>query len=154
MFVQAGAAALLALLGLMVARTSATPVLPVLFLAGLLSGGAHGFLYPGLAALVTDRAPDDAPRRGGRDLQRDVPGRPDGRRLRFGYVAHAFGYGVMWSVLTSLLLVGAVLVRAASSDAPRALTGAGRGAVILAARDGQGRAEGVSTTVTGSHESR
>ena len=70
------------LLGVLVTRTSATPVLPVLFLAGLLSGGAHGFLYPGLAALVTDRTPDDAPRRRRRHLQRDVPGRPDGRRLR------------------------------------------------------------------------
>ena len=57
MFLQATAPALLAVVGILVTRTSAFPVVPVLFLAGLLSGGAHGFLYPGLAALVTDLAP-------------------------------------------------------------------------------------------------
>src|SRR5207249_4171124 len=56
MFLQASAPALLAIIGILVTRTSTTPVVPVLFLAGLLSGGAHGFLYPGLAALVTDLA--------------------------------------------------------------------------------------------------
>ena len=49
----------------------------------------------------------------------------------FGYVAHRFGYGVMWSTLTVLLLAGAVLrlgqrdelgggLRPPPSDAPRA----------------------------------
>src|SRR5213083_1562128 len=56
MFLQASAPALLAIMGILVTRTSTAPVVPVLFLAGLLSGGAHGFLYPGLAALVTDLA--------------------------------------------------------------------------------------------------
>jgi len=56
MFLQATAPALLAVVGMLVTRTSSIPVVPVLFLAGLLSGGAHGFLYPGLAALVTDLA--------------------------------------------------------------------------------------------------
>ena len=35
------------------------PVLPVLFMAGLISGSAHGFLYPGLAALATDLTPPE-----------------------------------------------------------------------------------------------
>ena len=82
MFVQALATGLLALLGVLVTRSSATPVLPVLFVAGLLSGGAHGFLYPALAALVTDATPPSPPRRRRRHLQRGVPRRPDGRRLR------------------------------------------------------------------------
>ena len=30
------------------------PVLPFLFLAGLLAGAAHGFLYPALSALLVD----------------------------------------------------------------------------------------------------
>src|SRR5205807_10343515 len=58
MFAQAGATALLATVAFLVSRTSATPVVPVLFLTGLLAGGAHGFLYPGLAALVTDHTPE------------------------------------------------------------------------------------------------
>src|SRR5438270_752308 len=58
MFAQAGATALLAAVAFLVSRTSATPVVPVLFLTGLLAGGAHGFLYPGLAALVTDHTPE------------------------------------------------------------------------------------------------
>src|SRR5207245_5011941 len=62
MLMQTIATALLAVMGFLVTRTSQTPVVPVLFLAGLLSGGAHGFLYPGLAALVTDQTP--AERRG------------------------------------------------------------------------------------------
>src|SRR5436190_14200468 len=57
MLVQAIATALLATLGFLVTRTSQTRLVPVLFLAGLLSGAAHGFLYPGLAALITDQAP-------------------------------------------------------------------------------------------------
>src|SRR5216117_827695 len=56
MFVYTGATALLALLGFVVSRSSLTPVVPVLFVAGLMAGGAHGLLYPGLAALVTDTA--------------------------------------------------------------------------------------------------
>src|SRR5439155_9282805 len=58
MFVETGATALLALLGFLVCRTSLTPVVPVLLVAGLMSGSAHGLLYPGLAALVTDHAPE------------------------------------------------------------------------------------------------
>src|SRR3989449_9917693 len=57
MLMQAVATALLAITAFLVARASQTPVVAVLFLAGPLSGGAHGVLYPGLAALVTDQTP-------------------------------------------------------------------------------------------------
>ena len=35
----------------------------------------------------------------------------------FGYVAHAGGYGVMWSALTALLIVGSVLSLRLGRDA-------------------------------------
>jgi MFS family permease len=106
MFVQAASTGLLAALGLLVSRHSATPVLPVLFISGLLSGGAHGFLYPGLAALITDTAPDD--RRAsivGVFSAVMLLGQTSGAFL-FGYVTHALGYGSMWWILTMLLLIG------------------------------------------------
>jgi len=90
-------------------RTSATPVLPVLFIAGLLSGAAHGFLYPGLAALITDRTPGD--RRAavvGIFSAMCLVGQTTGAFV-FGYVAHAGGYGVMWSALAVLLIVGGMV---------------------------------------------
>jgi MFS family permease len=105
-FVQALATGLLALLGVLVTRTSATPVLPVLFVAGLLSGGAHGFLYPALAALVTDATPPA--RRGavvGLFSAVMLVGQTVGA-FAFGYVANALGYGSMWALLTALLLLG------------------------------------------------
>lgn len=109
MFVQAGATALLAAIGFLVSRTSTTPVVPVLFLAGLMSGGAHGFLYPGLAALVTDRTPET--RRGvvvGIFSAIFLAGQTSGAFL-FGYVTHAVGYAFMWTLLTSLLVLGSTL---------------------------------------------
>jgi MFS family permease len=109
MFVQAGATALLAAIGFLVSRTSTTPVVPVLFLAGLMSGGAHGFLYPGLAALVTDRTPET--RRGvvvGIFSAVFLAGQTSGAFL-FGYVTHAVGYAFMWTLLTSLLVLGSTL---------------------------------------------
>jgi len=108
-FVQALATGLLALLGVLVTRTSATPVLPVLFVAGLLAGGAHGFLYPALAALVTDATPPD--RRGavvGLFSAVMLVGQSVGAFV-FGYVANALGYGSMWALLTALLLVGGLV---------------------------------------------
>jgi MFS family permease len=109
MFVQAGATALLAVLGLVAARAGGAPILPALFVAGLMSGAAHGFLYPGLAALVTDQTPE---------TQRGVvvgifsavflAGQTSGAFL-FGYVAHAVGYTFMWWALTSLLFLGSTL---------------------------------------------
>jgi MFS family permease len=106
MFVQAASTALLAALGLLVSRQSAAPVLPVLFISGLLSGGAHGFLYPGLAALITDTAPDD--RRAsivGVFSAVMLLGQTLGAFL-FGYVTHELGYAFMWWMLTMLLIMG------------------------------------------------
>jgi MFS family permease len=108
-FVQALATGLLALLGVLVTRTSATPVVPSLVLVGLVAGGAHGFLYPGLAALVTDDTPDE--RRAsvvGLFSAMFLVGNTAGAFI-FGWVAHAAGYAVMWSALTVLLTIGGVL---------------------------------------------
>jgi MFS family permease len=109
MFVQATATGVLALLGVLVTRTSVTPVLPVLFVAGLLSGGAHGFLYPGLAALVTDTTP--AARRAavvGIFSAMFLTGQTIGA-FSFGWIANALGYGSMWAALTALLLAGCLV---------------------------------------------
>ena len=109
MLMQAVATALLAITAFLVARTSQTPVVPVLFLAGLLAGGAHGFLYPGLAALVTDQTP--AGRRGvvvGIFSSVFLTGQTAGA-LVFGYVTHSVGYAFMWTILTSLLFAGFAL---------------------------------------------
>jgi MFS family permease len=109
MFVQAAATGVLALLGTLVTRTSATPVLPALFVAGLLSGGAHGFLYPGLAALVTDTTPDA--RRAavvGIFSAMFLTGQTVGA-FTFGWIVTAAGYGSMWGALTALLLVGCLM---------------------------------------------
>jgi MFS family permease len=106
MLVTALATGLLALLGGLVTRASAMPVVPVLFVAGLLAGGAHGFLYPALAALVTDATPAD--RRAavvGVFSAVMLAGQTAGA-FTFGYVANAAGYGAMWGGLTALLLVG------------------------------------------------
>lgn len=109
MYAQAVATALLAAIAFLVTKTSATPVVPVLLLAGLLSGGAHGFLYPGLAALVTDRTPET--RRGvvvGIFSAVFLAGQTAGAFV-FGYVTHAIGYAFMWTALTALLVLGSTL---------------------------------------------
>jgi MFS family permease len=110
MFLQTLAVAGLGALGLAAgADLRAVPVLPCLVLVGLLAGGAHGFLYPGLAALVTDEAP--AARRGavvGVFSAVFLAGNAGGAST-FGHVAHAWGYGAMWTALAGLLLAGALL---------------------------------------------
>jgi MFS family permease len=109
MFLQLVAPALLGLVGLAVTRTSTTPVVPILFLAGLVSGAAHGFLYPGLAALVTDLTPND--RRAtavGVFSSMFLLGQTLGA-VAFGAVAHALGYASMWWILTMLLLIGSAI---------------------------------------------
>jgi len=124
MFLQAGGAVLLAALAFLIARVSGLSPLPVLFAAGLVSGGAHGFLYPGLAALVADQAHEA--RRGtviGVFSAVFLIGNSSGA-FAFGYVAHRFGYGVMWATLTALLLAGAVLSLGLSDH--RATAGASR----------------------------
>ncbi len=109
MFAQMLATGLLAVLGLSVTPASRVPVLPALFLAGLVSGGAHGFLYPGLAALVADGAPEA--RRGavvGAFSAVYLVGNAGGA-FAFGYITHAVGYGFMWALLALVLLGGAAL---------------------------------------------
>jgi MFS family permease len=119
MFLQALAPALLGTIGYAVARTSTTPVVPVLFVAGLVSGAAHGFLYPGLAALVTDVTA--AARRAsavGVFSAMFLLGQTAGAVV-FGAVAHGLGYASMWTILTVLLLIGSALaMRLPDSAAP------------------------------------
>jgi len=119
MFGQAAATSLLAALEMVATRTRALPVLPGLVLAGLMAGGAHGFLYPGLAALVADQAAEA--RRGavvGVFSAVFLVGNASGAFL-FGYVAHALGYGSMWALLTGILLAGAGLSLGLDADGPR-----------------------------------
>jgi MFS family permease len=109
MFVQGAAAGLLTAMALLVQPHMTVPVVPFLFLAGLLAGGAHGFLYPALAALLMDVTPEA--RRGsvvGIFSAAFLVGNTLGSMV-FGYVAHGLGYAVMWSTLTLLLLAGFAL---------------------------------------------
>jgi MFS family permease len=109
MFVQAAAAAVLAAVAVTAAATDRVPVVPFLAVAGLLSGAAHGFVYPGLAALVADRAPQA--RRAavvGVFSAVFLVGQTAGAFV-FGYVAHGLGYPTLWLVLTGLLIIGSLL---------------------------------------------
>jgi len=122
MFAQAVAAALLGTLGLGEPGAGVPPPLVLLVAAGLIAGGAHGFLYPGLAALVTDQAPPV--RRGavvGVFSAVFLFGHAAGAFF-FGGVVHAVGYGPMWSVLAALLLAGAGLSLRLTGDTPVAVT--------------------------------
>jgi MFS family permease len=85
-----------------------------------MAGGAHGFLYPGLAALVADQAAEA--RRGavvGVFSGVFLVGNAGGAFV-FGYVAHALGYGVMWGLVAALLLAGAGLSLRLAADTPGA----------------------------------
>lgn len=106
MFVQTVATAILAAVAILLGPEATIPVLPFLFLSGLLAGGAHGFLYPALAALLMDETPPA--RRGsvvGLFSSVFLAGNAVGSMV-FGYVIHGLGYGVMWSALSGLLAVG------------------------------------------------
>jgi MFS family permease len=116
MFLQAIAVAVLAALALAISPTGRIPALPGLFLAGLLGGAGHGFLYPGLAAIVADHAPEA--RRGavvGIFSAVFLVGNTSGA-MTFGIAAHALGYGPMWSILAALLLLGAIVSLGLSED--------------------------------------
>ena len=107
MFVFAASPALLAAVGDAAQRWPALPVLVVIIVTGLVSGAAHGFLYPALAALVADAAP--RARRGavvGVFSALVLCGQAGGA-LAFGALAHAFGYPVMWLVLAAFVTAGA-----------------------------------------------
>ena len=109
MLIQGLATGILAALGLQLARGHQLPVLPFLFLGGFLAGGAHGFLYPGLAALVTDAT--TARRRGavvGLFSAAVLSGNALGAFV-FGYLAARLGYGLMWTALSVILLMGFAL---------------------------------------------
>jgi MFS family permease len=109
MFVFAAALALLAGAGYAASRIPAVPVLPVIVLAGLVSGAAHGFVYPALAALVADAAPPA--RRGavvGVFSALFLCGQAGGA-LAFGVLAHALGYPAMWLALAAFVAVGAAV---------------------------------------------
>jgi MFS family permease len=109
MFIQASSVAILAILAFLVRPHMAVPIVPFLVLAGLLAGGGHGFLYPALSALLMDVTPER--RRGGAvGIFSGVMlvGQTLGSMI-FGYVAHAFGYAVMWGAVTVLLTAGFLL---------------------------------------------
>jgi MFS family permease len=85
------------------------PVVPFLFLTGLLAGGAHGFLYPALATLLMDVTPER--RRGGAVgifSAMFLVGNAVGAVV-FGHIAHWLGYRVMWSALTLIIIAGFAL---------------------------------------------
>ncbi len=106
MFVQTSATCIIAMVALLFAPALRLPVLPFLFLAGFLAGGAHGFLYPAMSALLMDVTPER--RRGsavGIFSSVILVGNTVGAVV-FGYVAHGLGYPVMWTALTLLLTVG------------------------------------------------
>jgi MFS family permease len=109
MFVQASTTVILAVMAALVGPFLAVPVLPFLFLAGFLAGGAHGFLYPALSALLMDVTPDA--RRGsavGVFSSVVLVGNAVGA-VAFGYVAHGLGYAVMWTVLAQVMAIGFLL---------------------------------------------
>ena len=109
MFVLAAASAVLAGTGFAATQRFAVPALGVVIATGILCGGAHGFLYPALAALVADEAP--RARRGaviGIFSAIFLCGQAAGA-FAFGGLAHALGYVVAWTVLTGLVLVGSLV---------------------------------------------
>ena len=105
MALQAGATVVLAGLGLLT-HAAGLPAAPFLALAGLVSGAAHGFLYPALTALIIDVTP---PERRGRMVgvfMAFILAGQTGGAVGFGHLAHAVGYGAMFAVL-GLALTGA-----------------------------------------------
>jgi MFS family permease len=105
---QGASAVLLALLGPLVSRAG-WPAIPLLVPIGLVSGAAHGFLYPALSALVIDVTPED---RRGRVLgvfsAFILSGQTAGA-MAFGALAHALGYPAMFGVLAACLAGAFVL---------------------------------------------
>ncbi len=106
MFVQTAAVAVLALLAAVPGPHGEVPVLPFLLLGGVMAGGAHGFLYPALSALVVD-VTSEARRASAVGIFSSVclVGNALGAMV-FGYVAHGLGYAVMWTALGVLLALG------------------------------------------------
>src|SRR5262245_48115324 len=121
MLVQTVATLVLALVASFISPTASVPVLPFLFLAGFLAGGAHGFLYPALSALLVDVTPES--RRGsavGTFSSVYLLGNAAGA-MAFGYVAHGLGYRAMWTALTVLLTLGFLSSLRLRVGAPRTI---------------------------------
>jgi ENTS family enterobactin (siderophore) exporter len=109
MVVFASAVCMLALIAGAARPGVSLPVLPFIFLAGLISGGAHGFLYPALSALLVDVTPEARrPSAVGIFSSVTLVGNAVGA-LVFGYIAHGLGYAPMWTVLTIFMLGGIVM---------------------------------------------
>jgi MFS family permease len=108
MIIFAAAVCMLALLAGTVGPGVHIRVLPFIFLAGLLAGGAHGFLYPALSALLVDVTPE-ARRASAVGIFSAVCllGNAIGA-VAFGFIAHAAGYGPMWIALAVVMSGGIV----------------------------------------------
>lgn len=119
MVVFAAAVCILALLAGGVRPGVAVPVLPFVFLAGLISGGAHGFLYPALSALLVDVTAES--RRAsavGIFSAATLVGNALGAVV-FGYIAQGAGYAPMWTALVVLMGGGiAMSMRLAPGGGP------------------------------------
>ena len=134
MFVQTAAVGVLAQLGGLLGPTVDVPVLPLLLLAGVMAGGAHGFLYPALSALVVDVTPESR-RSSAVGIFSSVclVGNALGA-LTFGYVAHGLGYAVMWTGLGLCLALGLL----ASLRLPPPASAGGTEHLRTARADGRG----------------
>jgi MFS family permease len=108
MIIFAAAVCIFALLAGAVGPGVRVPVLPFLFLAGLLGGAAHGFLYPALSALLVD-VTLEARRATAVGIFSAVCllGNAVGA-VAFGYIAQGAGYAPMWTALAVVLSGGIV----------------------------------------------
>jgi MFS family permease len=109
MIVFTGAVCMLALLAGTVRPGVRVSVLPFIFVAGLISGAAHGFLYPALSALLVD-VTAEARRASAVGIfsAACLVGNALGA-IVFGYVAHGLGYAPMWTALAVLMGGGIVM---------------------------------------------
>ena len=111
MIIFTAAVCIFALLAGAVGPGVRVPVLPFIFLAGFLGGGAHGFLYPALSALLVDVTPDT--RRAsavGIFSAVCLLGNAVGA-VAFGYIALGAGYSPMWTALVVILCGGIMASR-------------------------------------------
>jgi len=108
MIIFAAAVCIFALLAGSVGPGVRVPVLSFIVLAGLLGGGAHGFLYPALSALLVDVTPE-ARRASAVGIFSAVCllGNAVGA-VAFGYIAHGVGYTPMWIALAVVMAGGIV----------------------------------------------
>lgn len=108
MIIFAAAVCIFALLAGAVGPGVRVPVLPFIFLAGLLGGAAHGFLYPALSALLVDVTPE-ARRATAVGIFSAVCllGNAVGAVV-FGYIARGAGYTPMWIALAVVMSGGIV----------------------------------------------